>query len=427
MLKFLASGALVGALLALSTIEAVAQVEERHAPGYIVKAPGDTLRGWLGVPRFATERGMHFSATEDDGPGPLLTTRDVRAIGLRDGRRLVRRTIPNGAGTDSATVFMQQVVAGTASLYRYDFAPANPGLRLVEPGETVLFFVSTGGRTLVPLRRASYPAVLGALLKDCPAVANEARNVRFTEAALADLCLHYNAQCHSSMPFRDQRAQPDPTNPSRLRLSVRAGAQRSQLYISESDNFERSHTVAGTTPVVSAELRWGRLRSAWSLALGLQYGVQKSTAPYTATAFAGTTNGGQVLDVSSSLRLHTLQVPYVVYYTVGRGAVRPYLGLGASLGANWGTEYVARTLVFTEVSPRSFRHDVSAATTKSSGLQLSYGGLARAGLRLPPVAGLAPLLEVQYGYGQHHQQRPAFGFGNPTVQTWGLVVGLEFK
>ncbi|MCI1189402.1 PorT family protein [Hymenobacter sp. DH14] len=430
MLKILASGALVGALLAVSTQEARAQVEEHHAAGYVVNARGDTLRGWLDVPRFATEHGIHFSATEG-GPAQKLTTQQVRAFGLQDGRQLVRRAIPNGAGAngqapDSATVFVQQVVMGAASLYRYDFGPANPGLRLVEPGETVLFFVSTSGRTLVPLRRASYPAVLGALLKDCPAVANEARTVRFAEAALADLCLRYNTQCHAGTPSRDQRARPDPANPSRLRLSLRAGAQRSLVYLSESEEFERSHTVAGTSPLLSAELRWGRLRSAWSLALGLQYATQKSTTTHTAAAYAGTTNAGEILDIGSSLRLHSLQLPYVVYYAFGRGPVQPYLGVGASLGVNWGAEFASRALAFTPVAPYSFRQDVATTTTKSEGLQLSYGGLARAGVRLPRVAGVGPLLELHYAYGQHHQQRPVLGAGNPTSQTWGLSLGLEF-
>ena len=48
-------------------------------------------------------------------------------------------------------------------------------------------------------------------------------------------------------------------------------------------------------------------------------------------------------------------------------------------------------------------------------------------MRLPLVAGVAPLLELQYGYGQHHQQRPIIGAGNPTAQTWGLSLGLEFR
>jgi hypothetical protein len=416
-------------MLLASVGQATAQVEERNAPGYVVKTPGDTLRGWLDVPRFATERGIRFSATEGR-PGQPLTTRDIRAFGLHDGRQLVRRTIPNGTGpsgqpADSATIFVQQVVLGAASLYRYDFSPTNPGLRVAEAGETTLFFVSTG-RALVPLRRASYPAVLGALLKDCPAVSDEARTVRFAEAALADLCLRYNAQCHAGIPFRDQRARPDPTNPARLRLSLRAGAQRSLLYLSEGDGFERSHAVAGFGPLLSAELRWGRLRSAWSLALGLQYMPQKSTASYPTAAYAGTTNSGEMLDIGPSLQLHSLQVPYVVYYTFGRTAVQLYVGAGASLGVNWGAEFTSRALAFTQVNPYTFRQDVAATTTKGNGPQVSYGGLARAGVRLPPVAGMVPLLELQYGYGQHHQ-RPAIGAGNPTAQTWGLSLGLEFR
>ena len=362
MFKIYPSAALLAALLLGSVGHAAAQVEERNAPGYVVKAPGDTLRGWLDVPRFATERGIRL-ATTDGGPAQKLTPPEVAAFGLLDGRRLVRRAIPNGTGpggqpADSATIFVQQVVLGAASLYRYDFSPANPGLRLAEAGETTLFFVSTG-RALVPLRRASYPAVLGALLKDCPAVAAEARTVRFAEGALADLCLRYNVQCHAATPFRDQRARPDPANPSRLRLSLRAGAQRSLLYLNEDDGFARSHSVAGTGPLLSAELRWGRLRSAWSLALGLQYGSQKSTADYPTPAYAGTTNAGEMLNVGPSLRLHSLQVPYLVYYAFGRGAVQPYLGAGASLGVNWGAVFISRGLAFTQVGAYSFRQDVA--------------------------------------------------------------------
>ena len=426
MAKLYPLGMLLAVLLLGPIRYAAAQVEERYAPGYVVKTPGDTLRGWLDVPRFATDHGIRLAAT-DGGPAQKLTTQDVAAFGLRDGRRLVRRTIPNGAAADSATLFVQQVVAGAASLYRYDFSPNRPRLRLTEIGETVLFLVSTNGRTLVPLRSASYPAVLGALLKDCPAVADQARTVRFTEPALAELCLRYNAQCHTATPFRDQRARPDPTNPARLRLSLRAGAHRSLLYLTEDERFERSHAVAGTSPLLSAELRWGRLRSAWSLALGLQYGAQKSRSAYTATAYEGTVNAGEQFDVGPSLRLHSLQVPYLVYYTFGRGAVQPYLGAGIAVGVNWSTEFSRPVLTLVKLAPYSFRNDLSTTTVQSSGLQLSYGGLARAGARLPAVAGVVPLLEVQYGYGQHQQQRPTIGFGHPTAQTWGLSLGLEMR
>ncbi|WP_426061105.1 hypothetical protein [Hymenobacter sp. B1770] len=425
---------LLVALLVLVAVpeRAYAQADVRASAGFVVDSKGDTLRGWLDVPRFVTDYGIRFATTEQ-GAKQRMGVADVRAFGLNDDRRFVRRTIPWGGGDagypDSATIFVQELVAGPASLYRYNHKPASQRLA---PNASVQsetqYFARVGSSPLVALRRISYGAALGALLKDCPTVAQEAAQAVYSENALAELLLRYNSTCHAAAFFRDQRLQ-ESRSPLRVHLSVRGGLQSSLLYYTQSAQFERRQAVSGSGTIWGGEARIGQPTSAWSMGLGVMYSTHRSTATYIEPAYLGTTNAGEPLDLSSNVKLQVVQLPIMMYYTLGHGLWQPYAALGVVPGSTQYTELELRYVKLTRVAEPAgsapiYRQDVYMETTNANQVQLTIGGAARVGMRLALASRLAPLMEVNYGFGYHRHSM--VGYGEMPYRTWSVTTGLEF-
>lgn len=409
----------------------LAQSGGRTGAGYVVKTSGDTLRGWLTIPRYVTHYGLAFATTRE-APSQTLPITEVRAFGLADGQRFVRRRIANGTNSvtgqpDSATIYLHQLVAGPASLYRYDYNVAVMESRRFAPSETVQYFVSVAGSDLVQLRLRSYKAALGALLKDCAATAVESQRISLLEKPVTELLLRYNAECHASAPQRDLR--PATRHPLDVRVSLRAGSQSNLLYYTDFNKFEQDHAYAVRGFAVGAEVRVARVKSPLAVGVGVHFAQQRGGATYTTQASVGTTNAGETLDTSSELQLYSLQLPLVAYYTFSRGLVQPYLAVGITPGFHQSTELTLRYLRQTPVDPSTpagpyFRHDAYSDVLAYRGYGYSFGGTARAGARVAFTPHFTPLLEVQYTQGTHLHNTPALG--RLRFQTWGIMAGLEF-
>ncbi|WP_045689661.1 hypothetical protein [Hymenobacter sp. AT01-02] len=220
---------------------ALAQALANNTPGYIVTIQGDTIKGTLTVPRFATTEGVILHQTSQSAE-KKYTVQDLRAFGLQDGRRFVKRTIPTNRNSesgvvDSSTVFFQHLVAGEANFYRYDFNAAhnNPN-QLYASSETAQYFIDIANSSPVGVQRRTHQATLAALFKDCLEVVKLIPRTTFTERGLSNLALRYDTLCQASTKAYDYRL-PEERNTTQLLVSLRAGLQNGQLSYRSSDYF----------------------------------------------------------------------------------------------------------------------------------------------------------------------------------------------
>ena len=428
------AGLLVGgSLLASRPATAQTQVATPKMAGYLIANQGDTLRGQLTAPRLATRHGVILYA-------PVQAARhfgvqELRAVRLSNGRYLVRRVLATGhnSGTgasDSATVLVEPIVAGAATLYRYDTAPDRQ--QAGAASEAVQYFVGLG--SLAQLQPATQPALLAALLKDCPNAVSTIPQTSLAEDQLAEVVLHYNRLCHPEVATHDYRLAKN-ANTWQALVSLRVGGQHGQLYYDAANQLGRPEAQATTTVAVGVELRFAT-RGPWSIGGGLNYARLRSEATQVQLARLGTANAGQPLTLPSSVAVHLLQVPVLARYTLGRGLLQPYLAAGPMLGFYINNKTTLATTTFTNVSsPTAFnREDVAEVPIKGEALHLVVSGSVRAGLRVKTSSRFSPLLEAQYSAGRDSSFNPglATSAGTPTdsgdlhYRSLSLVAGVEF-
>jgi hypothetical protein len=431
---------LVGGLL-LASCPAAAQAPAvvPKLASYLVTSQGDTLRGQLTVPRLATRHGVTLRTSAQ--ATRHFEAQELRVVQLPDGRQLIRRALaagrnPNTGAVDSATVLLQPLVAGAATLYRYDAAADPQSQTAQEASGAIQYLVELSSHNLVRLRPATYQTTLAALLKDCPAVAEAVPRTTFDPAKLADLLLRYTTQCHASTPAHDYRPI-QPPNPLRLLVSLRAGVQQGKLFYEYGGPLAQTNAQATTAAVVGLELRLANA-GPWSLTSGLQYLWHRNETASVQPARLGTTNVGQPLVLPAAVSVQQLQVPVLVRYTLGKRPLQPYLAAGPTFGFYYRnqTQFSYTTLTYVGGTPSYYREDVVEEAVVRSGVSTHFvvGGSLRAGLRFKMGARLAPLLEVQYNAGRDSSYNPglltassgAADLGNLHYQSLGVLFGIEF-
>ncbi|GAB3286855.1 hypothetical protein [Hymenobacter tenuis] len=429
-----------GALLAAFPAPTTAQNRIKDQLGYVITTQGDTLRGKLTVPPFVTEHGLTLRANEEAST-KKFGIQDLRGFGLADGRRFVRRTVgrkynSETGTTDSATVFMQQLLAGHANFYRYNHNVERHRPEVGEaPSEAVQYFVEPMGGSLVEIRRATYLSVLPVLFKDCAVVIDVIPLIRFNEEQLSDLTLRYDTLCHASTPTHDYRLPKVPST-VRLRISAHAGLQSSQLFYSLSPDFQRGWASSEVLPTYGIELRLAN-DGPWSFIGGVYYSRLRNKATQQKTAMLGTSNTGEQLQLPFSLEVRHAQVPLLISYSLTSGFLRPYLAAGPVIGMyiNNQTTMSYTLLNYANGGSATFREDVVSGTAVPSNTwHDTFGGMVRAGIQLKTKSRLSPTLEVQYSAGRDRLFNPGInqsiiGFealGNLHYRTLGLTAGLEF-
>jgi hypothetical protein len=425
-------------LLAAQPLLVTAQKAPHGLPGYVVKVNGDTLRGLLEVPRLVTTNGLLFRATEP-APAQKFTVEEVRAFGFQNGHRFVRRTmaVRRNAETgvvDSATVFLQQLVAGYANFYRYD-APRRPS-QDDDPVEATQYFLGVENSGLVQVRRATQQVALAAVFKDCPAVVAAVPRTLFDEYRLGSLVLRYNTECHAATPAHDHRL-PEAPSTVQVLVSLRAGVQRGQLFYPSSDYLTLATAQATVLPAYGLELRLA-YQGPWSLIAGVHYYRLRSEATQVQTAQLGTTNTGQLLSLPASVEVQSLQAPVLVRYTFGHAPLRPYLAAGPMFGmyiSNQTTlSYTTLTRVGNTTTP--YRNDVvTEAVQNPKSTSPTVSGIVRLGVQFKATARISPLLEAQYSAGSDSEMNPGVqsnflgsseNLGHLHYRAFSLMAGLEF-
>ncbi|MCC2547514.1 PorT family protein [Hymenobacter sp. BT175] len=429
-----------------STLGVRAQSDAKMQPGYIVTLRGDTVRGLLSASRFVSENGLQFKPSNAD-PVKVYFPAELRGFGEQGtGRYYVSRrmglyrtetTITTRSDLqyrrqreDSTTVFLQPIVTGHSILYGLDFhltpQVERTAMEASRPQETRFYFLQLPKTPLVALPRAQYKALLQAAFSDCPAAVARAAKSHFSADHLAEVVLTYNA-CHTGVPARDLRLHPEATNPTTLTWSARAGISRSGAYYDNSAELGSKQTQASYAPLLELRLRLGN-KNPYSLETGLRFTTRKSTAANPHTVPAGFTNSGQQLTVKSSTQFSSLQIPVQAHYRFGQGNLQPYVTGGLLAGLNFGHKNALGILVTRfntpPGSPGSTQEvGTEAATYREGSSQLTYGGIAGAGIT-GRLGRLTPMLEVSYEL--NREARATAFHGVLFYRAFNATVGLEF-
>ncbi|MGI4735364.1 MAG: hypothetical protein ACRYG7_09315 [Janthinobacterium lividum] len=410
-------------------------------PGYLVRTQGDTVRGLLRVPRYVTDEGLRFRP-KADAPLQKITARELRAFGLQDGRRFVKRMLPvrRNAETgvvDSAAVLLQQLVAGYASFYRYDVDVARHRSEAeYTQSETVQYFIEAGSKNLVQVRRAAQQVTLAVVFQDCPAVVAAVRHTLFDEYKLSNLVLRYDRECHANAPVYDYRL-PEPVSTVQVLVSARVGMQRSTLFYPSSYYLPKLESQSATQPIFGLELRLA-YAGPWSLIVGVNYARLRSTATLVQPAQLGTINAGQFLNLPISVEAQSLQAPVLVRYTVGHGLLRPYVAAGPMFGMYITNQTTLSNTTLTYVGGNTtyYRTDVTTTPVQNPrSTSPTVSGVVRLGLQFKTKTRFSPLLEAQYSAGSDSENNPGVlntyggeveNLGRLHYQAVSLLAGLEF-
>jgi hypothetical protein len=440
-IKQLSTLLVVGFFTAIQPTCVSAQATPHDMPGYLVRTQGDTIRGLLHVPRYVTDEGLSFRPT-NDAPAQKVSARELRAFGLQDGRRFVKRMLPvrRNAETglvDSAAVLLQQLVVGYASFYRYDIDVARHRNEAeYTQSETVQYFIEAGSKNLVQVRRATQHATLAAVFQDCPAVVADVPRTLFDEYKLSNLVLRYDRECHADAPVHDYRL-PEPVSTVQVLVSARAGIQRSTLFYPSSDYLPKSESQAAAQPIFGLELRLA-YAGPWSLIVGVNYARMRSTATLVQPAQLGSTNAGQYLNLPITAEAQILQAPVLVRYTVGHGLLRPYVAAGPMFGMyiTNHTTLSYSTLTYVGGNTTYYRTDVTTAPVQNPrATSPTVSGVVRLGMQFKTKTRLSPLLEAQYSAGSDSENNPGVqktyggeleNLGRLHYQGFSLLAGLEF-
>ncbi|HEX8426475.1 MAG TPA: outer membrane beta-barrel protein [Hymenobacter sp.] len=399
-------------------------------------AQGDTLRGVLDVPRLVSDQGLQFRP-DKQAAAKTLTIKDLKAFGLEDGRRFVKRTITTGrnsqtGGIDSAVVFVQQQIAGTVNFYRYEHSPLNNRTQAgSSANEPVQYFIDSGSRSLIRLSSRTYQSTFSVLFKDCQTVVEEVARTAFREKSLGDLVLRYNTQCpNSTTVAHDYRVAEKPST-THLLFSGRGSVQSGNLWYTSSPDLARKDSRMPTGAAFGVEVRLAN-DGPWSLSSGLHYAQLHRETNRTRNGFAGTVNANESIVVPASVQVQSVQVPLLVRYTLGHSMLRPYLAAGVLYGQYLNNKTMLPYLKITNEggTNSSYRTDVVVEhTNKLDNAHFTIASVVRLGLQIKTSARFSPLLEIQYSAGRDSDLNSGFSgtdLGDLHYQTLGFTAGLEF-
>lgn len=311
--------------VALPTV-GVAQSDFR--PGYIVQPAGDTLRGEVDYrgeqrnTRLCSFRPAPGAAPTDYRPEQL------RGYGFADSKRYQTRQL---AGSPPVAVFAQVLVGGKVSLFRLTdndgrevyyagTAPTEP-LRLLQQRDTV---ISQNVRQRVyPFRN-----VLRGLMLDCPAVQAQLARTELLESQLVKVFTTYNSCVGVAPQLAVKRS-------TKVSVMLLGGVHRASLkHLPYGDEKMTSQF----TPTFGAGIQFspGRFNHKLSVLLQALYVQQKFDHSYQ-TPGEGLFLGEQV-QRSVHVDLAAVHIPAMLRYTLPRGAVRPYVQVGALFALNMRAE-----------------------------------------------------------------------------------------
>lgn len=171
-------------LLAIGVSQTFAQGDFRK--GYYITNENDSISGLIDYRAAKSSNESCVYRESNSNQTVNYSPEQILAYGFIDGKRFVSKELPKSLG--SKQIFMEQLVDGSASLYRYgnNFYIQLDSLIFLPPKETREFVV--GGSTMLKTVKP-YVGMLNYLLADCSLSANF---TDYAEKDLANLIQDYN-------------------------------------------------------------------------------------------------------------------------------------------------------------------------------------------------------------------------------------------
>ncbi|MCC2547515.1 hypothetical protein LJY25_13750 [Hymenobacter sp. BT175] len=426
-MKHLFSLLLTGSISLMLAFSARAQANSGARPGYIITLRGDTVRGLVQAAAKPTENGVSFQATEA-AASKLYFPSTIRGFGETAGRQYVSRSLgitrKETINTtivkdekDSVTVFLQPLVRGYATLYRLDYEGNFVERTALDAFErqSTYFFLQQNGTRLVALQQETYKAILKSVFSDCAAAAAAASSTKFMESKLAELVLRYNT-CHPQVQSRDLRVQYRASEPMQLAFSIQAGVSHSTVFFTSFEGLGSTRLNGTTSPILDMRLRFNANKPLGAV-IGLQYTTRESSGSLLHTVPSGYRNTGQQIDLVSSIKLKSIQVPLLVHYAVGQSSLKPYLTGGLLAGGHFAQTILAAVPVFTVItqpgptSPGVYEQQPGGtvpAGYKAEGFHPTLGLCGGVGFSAK-LGKLSPLVEVRYESGMEPSDGDSVG------------------
>lgn len=318
--------------------------------GFVVTAPGDTVRGFVNYREAAKAyrecdfRPAEHAATTTYQPG------QVAGYGFVGNAYFASRTVEVESGKPE-TVFLEVLVKGPVTLYKYQ------GGFFLEKGDGRLMWVAysetrienNSGTYLKKSNR--YIGIVNMMMHDCESMGRSVEQLTLSEKQITKLVERYN-KCVgvTAVVYKEKKAW------LKADFGVLAGVNHSTLAFSSPygsyDVFEEPLTKS-TSPLggVSIDVSSPRLNERISFHVEGQY--LKSSY----SAFALYENGSTTNRHYLSYSISQVKVPIALRYTFAGRKVKPYINAGVSAtfqvksSSSWKLEAESQNIVKTDYEP----------------------------------------------------------------------------
>lgn len=309
-------------ILLVSIIPGYAQ--QNFKPGFVLTASQDTLHGLIAYKQRSEDQRCLYKAQEHAATVTYAPT-DIVGYGLSSGEYFKSHSISSGAD-GSMLVFLQVLIDGRASLYRYQknfYITKNDSI--LYPLKIITHTTEVNGNKISkPVKQ--YINTLRLLLSDCAALEDTYEQVTLTPKSLIHFVETYN-QCLQSTytKYLSNRKWTE------VRLGVIAGSNISKLKITSSDDQEKY--LFGTYEMSSAfmggfslDLVFPHINEQFSLHADLLYTQANYHYHH---EFTNNLSQQETDDVTIKMKM--FKIPLGFQYTFSERKFTPFINAGVSI------------------------------------------------------------------------------------------------
>jgi len=202
--------------------------QSKYREGYVISLQGDTIKGFIDVSQIspcAMKRSLSDSADSVYQPD------DIQGYGYYQSRFDAKPELVEGKNN---RVFMECLVKGNASLYKYNntyYVEKSDSLFLpLYPLSSTSTQSNSGDTQKVSMAR-NYVNTLSFLLQDCPEIREQITQTKYYGSNLKSLIKYYNT-CRSASYFEYHSSQPA----KKIKWGLYSGINFNTLKMQTNDN-----------------------------------------------------------------------------------------------------------------------------------------------------------------------------------------------
>jgi hypothetical protein len=392
-------------LLLLCFVSLFACAQSGFSDGYLVKMPGDTLKG-----KVLIARNMKQATIKVHGkPTETIEVSKIKSVGLEFDRLFLPKKV------DLDIKLVEVLMDGGVELSRVGnifYLDGNQGFTLLDAQMTTLYRDGKTYRT----RSNDYQATLAKSLADCPAVANKTGQVPYDRQALVELVSSYNECKQLSYHLYDSRSSRSYNfyvglGYSTTSLSLLSWTDNDILSASQAKDLGNGNFGASPAPLINIGLLISRPKMNQNLAWFAETSFISNTFEGGATKAYSTNTYNYKLNVTAS----TIRLAAGPRFALGAA----YVKVGPQFGKTLSPKFTIDQMV-TSSAAGSETNKLESKKFRSlmSGLCLSVGA------ERPLVAGGSLFAEARAELGNGYM-----GSGvtlSTSILNVGALVGMRF-